>query len=371
MSRPIALDNGGEWMNGRSARGDSAFGFYGTWQDYAPIAFTNLLLTIVTLGIYRFWAKARERRYLWSRTRFIDDRLEWTGTGMELFVGFVLVLLIIGLPVLLLQFTIQALVLRGMEAVAAILGIALYLGFLYLFGLARFRAIRYRLSRTYWHGIRGGSDDGGFRYAVQATWMPIVGGMVFGLLIPWSLVTLWNEKWNAMSFGPHPFTSGASPTPVFRRMLLCIALAVGGIIVAAAIAGITAATMRDAIAPATGLALLFAFLPLFYIAVFIILPITFYAVFFRECVSHMALGHLEFSFDARTKDWIKLFAGDIALVILTLGIGAIFLGYRHWRFFVTHMEAYGEIDLDTLTVSATRQPGQGEGLLDAFDIGAV
>src|SRR3546814_5837419 len=52
------------------------FAFEGNWRDYAPIAFTNLLLTIVTLGIYRFWATTRTRRYLWANTRFIDDRLE-------------------------------------------------------------------------------------------------------------------------------------------------------------------------------------------------------------------------------------------------------------------------------------------------------
>ena len=80
------------------AQSDKAFDFHGTWQEYAPIAFTNLLLTIVTLGIYRFWATARTRRYLWSRTRFIDDRFEWAGTGMELFKGAVRGFFVIGLP---------------------------------------------------------------------------------------------------------------------------------------------------------------------------------------------------------------------------------------------------------------------------------
>jgi len=357
-------------MDERSGEGRSAFGFTGTWQDYAPIAFTNLLLTIVTLGIYRFWATARERRYLWSRTRFIDDRLEWTGTGLELFIGFILVLLIIGVPIVLLQFAAQALMLRGYEGAGALLIIGLYFGFLYLFGVARFRAVRYRLSRTYWHGIRGGSDDQGLRYGVSAVWKPIVGSLALGLLIPWSLVSLWNEKWREMSFGPHRFTSDASPTPVLRRMLLCIAIAIGLVVAAGAIFGVTFASLGDS-APTASLSLLFVLFPLFYILIFVILPVTFYAVFFRECVSHMSLGGLDFAFAARTKDWIKLFLGDIALVIFTLGIGAIFLGYRHWSFFIRHMEAYGEVDLDTLTVSATRQPGQGEGLLDAFDIGAV
>ena len=44
----------------------SAFSFEGSWREYAPIAFTNLLLIVVTLGVYRFWAKARERVMRWS-----------------------------------------------------------------------------------------------------------------------------------------------------------------------------------------------------------------------------------------------------------------------------------------------------------------
>src|SRR5690606_16979791 len=76
----------------------TAFGFQGNWKEFAPIALTNLLLTIVTLGIYRFWAKTRERHYLWSRTRFIDDTLEWTGTGKELFIGFLIAAVLILTP---------------------------------------------------------------------------------------------------------------------------------------------------------------------------------------------------------------------------------------------------------------------------------
>jgi len=59
----------------RDSQGNKAFAFSGDWREFAPIAFTNLLLSIVTLGVYLFWARTRERRYLWSRTQFIDDRL--------------------------------------------------------------------------------------------------------------------------------------------------------------------------------------------------------------------------------------------------------------------------------------------------------
>jgi uncharacterized membrane protein YjgN (DUF898 family) len=108
----------------------------------------------------------------------------------------------------------------------------------------------------------------------------------------------------------------------------------------------------------------------FFFGVLGVIALFYYAAYFREAVGKLTLGDLQFGFGARTVDWIKLFLGNIGLVIVTLGIGYIFIAYRNWAFFVRHLDAYGEVRLDTLTQSTTRAPGQGEGLLDAFDIGA-
>ena len=92
-----------------------AIEFTGNWREYLPIAATNALLIIATLGIYRFWATARQRRYLWSRTHVIDDSLEWTGTGKEMFIGFLIVLAILIPFFLFIQFLFPALIARGKE----------------------------------------------------------------------------------------------------------------------------------------------------------------------------------------------------------------------------------------------------------------
>jgi uncharacterized membrane protein YjgN (DUF898 family) len=349
-----------------------AFEFAGNWREFAPIAFTNLLLSIVTLGVYTFWAKTRERRYLWSQTRFIDDRLEWTGTGLELFIGYVMAFFLFLVPLGLVQFAVQALAFRGQDGLALLLLVGFYLAFLYLVGVAIYRALRYRLSRTYWHGIRGGSDDQGFGYAVSHLWKSIVGTMVFGLLVPWSMVHLWNERWNRMSFGPHEFTSGArvSNSLMGRYMLyylMPIILFIG--------VGLVAYFFGPAIggSPEQMQLSLILVAAVAYIGFFVLLgliALTFYAAYFREVVGNLTLGGLEFDFDARTVDWLTLFIVNVLLVVGTLGIGSIFLGYRNWAFFVRHMQAYGTLDLDDFTQSMTREPKQGEGLLDAFDVGA-
>jgi uncharacterized membrane protein YjgN (DUF898 family) len=278
------------------AEGESAFGFSGSWREYAPIAFTNLLLTIVTLGIYSFWARARTRRYLWSRTRFIDDRLEWTGTGLELFIGYIIALFCFFLPLGFLQLLLQGVLMRGHPGAAALIGVTVYLLLIYLIGVATFRALRYRLSRTWWHGIRGGSNDQGFAFGWNYFWRTLVGYLALGLMIPWSMTKLWNERWGAMSFGPLRFSADAQWRNIFGRyllfyfspaiiviLILAIAAIVGGLGVATG--GISTTS------PGPGMMVtLIVGLVLFYLVFFVALglvALTYYAAFCREAAGSL------------------------------------------------------------------------------------
>jgi uncharacterized membrane protein YjgN (DUF898 family) len=341
--------------------GQRAFGFSGTWQSYAPIAFTNLALTIVTLGIYRFWATTRSRQYLWSHTRFIDEPLEWTGTGKELLIGFLLVLALFGLPMLFINFGAQALALQGYGGIAILLTMLAVLAIFYLTGVARFRALRYRLSRTHWHGIRGGSDDKGWGYGLSYIWKSFVGNLAVGLLIPWAMMSLWNERWSKQSYGPYQFQATGSESKAFKRFLLFYLLPIV-MLIAGAVAAIGGQNVALGEGVAVAIIIIYALLG--------VVALAFYAIFFREAIGGLSLSTLDFRFTARTKDWFKLILGDVALVVLTLGVGMIFLSYRHWKFFIDHLDATGEVHLDALVQSTTAAPGQGEGLADAFDMGA-
>jgi len=347
----------------------SAFRFNGSWREFAPIAFTNLLLTIVTLGIYRFWATTRERRYLWSRTDFIDDPLEWTGTGLELFIGFMMVVALLFVPLLVIQFLVQALAMRGEFGLAALATILAYAALLYLYGLARYRALRYRLSRTFWRGIRGGSDDGGWGYALTALWKMAVGAFVFGFFIPWSMTSLWNDRWGRLSFGNQDFAATAGWRPIIGRFLLFYLLPIAGCVGGLVLFADSVRGTDVPPSPATFAAAMMGAVTVYFLLG--IVAIVYYAAFLREAIGALTLNRLRFAFTARTMDWIWLILGHIGLVVVTLGIGLIFIGYRNWSFFIRHMDASGEIDLAGLAQSTTRAPGQGEGLLDAFDVGAL
>ncbi len=394
---------------------DTAFSFEGNWKEFAPIALTNTALTFVTLGFYRFWATTRERKYLWGQTRFIDDNFEWSGRGIELFFGFVIALALFGIPLLVVQFVLQGLVFQNRAGLAGLLIFLIYIFWFWLAGFAMFRGLRYRLSRTYWHGIHGGTDQNGLRYGWSFLWKTVVAYICMAVLFPWSMSQLWKERWEAMSFGPHQFWSSPDWGKLMPRYLIAYFAPFGLIFLAIIVGGATiGASVATGGGPGAGVAIGVVLVLLIYVAMPLI-ALIFYSAYVREVISTLELSTLQFEFTARTRDWIILMLGNIGLyaaaaavaaipivslglysyfgnlqpgmspfmnnpaafiglfvaVAVPFGIIAPFVRYRSWTFFVRHLEAGGEIDLAALTQSETRELRQGEGLLDAFDMGAM
>jgi len=353
-----------------AAERDRAIRFIGSWREYLPIAATNALLIICTLGVYRFWAAARQRRYLWSRTEFIDDTLEWTGTGKEMFLGFLIVIAVLAPFFLFFQFLFPALIARG-KADAAFGVIFLFeIALIYLGGFARFRALRYRLSRTYWHGIRGGSDNPGWYYAGEYLGRIALCFMTMFIAWPWMATSLWNARWSAMSFGPLEFDAEVETAGLGWRWSLVYFVPLGIVIVGALMAALSGLGPSGGVTRVTVAAVIFGLIFLTYVAI-PLMTLNWYAKYYRQAAEATKLGDLEFRFDATTLQWLGLFLGNLALAIVTLGFGITYWGYRNWSFMVRHLHAYGTIDLAELTQSTTHAPREAEGFADAFDIGAI
>src|SRR5215471_9375771 len=64
--------------------------FVGDRGDYWRLMIRGGALQAVTLGIYRFWLFTDMRRFLWASTEVEGETLEYTGTAVELLIGFLL-----------------------------------------------------------------------------------------------------------------------------------------------------------------------------------------------------------------------------------------------------------------------------------------
>lgn len=106
---------------------------HGTGGELFAIFIVNILLKLVTLGIYHFWAQTRVRRYLWTQASFDNERFEYKGRGVELFLGFLKalgLLILIGLSLVVLA--------RGLaqihESLSVVVLVGLYAVFFYSHG---------------------------------------------------------------------------------------------------------------------------------------------------------------------------------------------------------------------------------------------
>lgn len=61
--------------------------FTGRAGEYFRIWIVNLALTIVTFGVYSAWAKVRKRRYLYGHTRVADEGFEYRAKPLPILIG--------------------------------------------------------------------------------------------------------------------------------------------------------------------------------------------------------------------------------------------------------------------------------------------
>ena len=163
----------------------------GRWR-LAGLAFRTAVLTVVTLGLYRFWMKTRLRRWYWSAVRPGGHPLEYTGDPVEKLLGFLI-------AVVVLAFYLGIVNLGLMFASLAILEdyvlptIVTSLGLVPMIFYARYRARRYLLARTRWRGIRFGLEPGAVGYAWRAMLHWAITVLTLGIL--WPRMTFMLEKY--------------------------------------------------------------------------------------------------------------------------------------------------------------------------------
>ncbi len=61
--------------------------FSGKGKEYFGIWIVNILLSVITLGIYSAWAKVRNKRYFYGHTSIAGDSFEYHGQPMQILKG--------------------------------------------------------------------------------------------------------------------------------------------------------------------------------------------------------------------------------------------------------------------------------------------
>jgi uncharacterized membrane protein YjgN (DUF898 family) len=170
--------------------------FLGERRSYWRLLVRGALLLMVTLGIYRFWLMTDVRRFLWSNTEIAGEALEYTGTPLELLIGFLVAVAIL-IPV----YTGFFLAALDLGTIGRLSGVAAFAALGLLGQYAIYRARRYRLTRTIYRGLRFHQDGSAWRYAICAVFWWTLTALTLGLAYPFQLASLERYKMRNTFYG--------------------------------------------------------------------------------------------------------------------------------------------------------------------------
>lgn len=301
--------------------------FHGDGGSLFGIMIVNLLLTIVTLGIYSFWAKVKVRRFLYSQTEFAGDRFAYHGTGKELFIGALKALgVFVGFYVIL-----------GLVGYFISQGLALaliYIGIAALIPLALYGSMRYAMSRTSWRGIHFS-----FRGGLGECYKTFLGGIfltivTLGVYMPFFQANMRRYWTNHTYFGDTKFAYDGKGKDLVWHFLLAVLLTI----------------------------------PTLYL----------YWVWYgarkiRYDWSHTSFATGRFSSTVSGGAILWLVVSNLLLLVVTLGFAIPWIMIRNIRFMCERTSLSGPIAWSTI-VRDPRAPkvgATGEGLADGLDVGVA
>jgi uncharacterized membrane protein YjgN (DUF898 family) len=340
------------------------------------LSFANYFLRIITLGVYHFWGRTEVRRRIWSAVRLNGEPLAYTGTGKELFLGFLMVFGVVLLPMTLLMFG-AVLAFGPQSGLTKATQTLVYVIFFVLMGLGLYRAQRYRLSRTLWRGIRGGMEGSAGQYAWTHILTAVLIPLTLGWITPWRQTKLQSALVHDMRFGDRPLTFDGKSGALYKRFW---ALWIGSLLLVAFFGAAFAGVMGKKIDAAQKLGRQYQATPsevgkVVVIALITLLLYSIISAWYRAGVMNHFAAHTHFEGatfrgTATAGGLIWLAVSNFCLTVFTLGILSPLAQVRTARYTVQNTVLEGTIPLAAIGQRAASDGKTGEGLAQAFDFDA-
>ncbi|TDP71709.1 YjgN family protein [Roseateles toxinivorans] len=363
--------------------------FSGSGSEYFRIWIVNLLLTVVTLGLYLPFAKARRLSYFYANTLIDGQALAFHGNPWRMFRGFLL------LALLMLAYGVAG----RFSPVAGLIAF----GLLCAVWPALWRAgLQFRLSNTSWRGLPfsfRGDLAGAYRCMLptylpamlmvvcQFLWAPAPGAqpedpafyalitfgpllLLFGLL-PWGLALIKRYQHGGYVYADQQATLSASIGSFYS-------LAMKGLLVTlvpVALAGVGAAVLIPLIKSGalgqTAAIMLLAGLGLLAYLLLLVIMMSYFSARMQNlvwCKTGSAALQFDSQLSARSLGWLNL--KNWVLTAITLGLYRPFAAINTTQLRLSAMKVTVDADMDewVTQAGAAQQDAAGEAAGDFFGI---
>lgn len=329
------------------------FEFFGQGFEYFKIWIVNILLTILTLGIYSAWAKVRNFQYFYGNTRLNNASFEYTAKPLQILKGRIIaVIFLIAYSVL-----SQA---SPMLAVAMLVVLMIALPWIVVLSL-RFNA-RYSSYRNIAFRFHGGVG-GAFKTFIL--W-PILAILTLGILLPF----VWKKQTEYIignhTYGKTPFSFNVGVGEYYKMLGIVVGGTLVFIVLYALFIGGGAMALSD---NPLGMVAMMVPMMLLYLGFYLVVGAYMIVTLANIQYNHSHLGEHRFAANWETLSYMKLLFVNTLLILLTIGLYIPFAKVRTAAYKAEHTQFIANGDLDNFVAGEQENTNAvAEGVNDLFSM---
>lgn len=356
--------------------------FTGSGSEYFRIWIVNLLLTIVTIGIYSAWAKVRRLKYMYRNTQIAESSFDYHGSPVAILKGRLIALVLLIAYNYSFQLSLAAGVIT-LVVLAAIFPWLIRQSLRFRLRYSSYRGIRFRFGGTLGEiyliaapvllAVLPGALLGFFgdEDAEPPAWLTATIGAAFLLYL--AIVPYLHYRFKRYQHGNSflgstaaRFTATAGGFYAVYGIVFLLGFFVIGIAGGIVFAMGYSAWQSDGEFPYVGIAL---GLIIFY-GLYLLLWSAFVVLLQNRIWNGTEIGEVRFKSRARILPMTRIYFVNIILIVVTLGLFIPFAVIRSLRYRLEAVTAVTAAGMDHFLsdVSAEQVDAAGEGAADLFDI---
>lgn len=184
--------------------------FSGKAKEYFVIWIMNIILSIITLGIYSAWAKVRSKKYFYANTSIMGSSFDYLASGWTILKGRIIAVVIFGMYIV------------ALEMYPSVVTVA-PLAFLLLLPYLINSGLRFNARNSTWRGIRFDFKGSYFGALFSQIVYPVLGIISLGLAMPWAMSKAAKYIVTGHSFGNEPFKFSALTADYIKPIIILLA----------------------------------------------------------------------------------------------------------------------------------------------------
>ncbi len=335
--------------------------FAGKGGEFFGIWIVNILLSIVTLGIYSAWAKVRTLQYFYGNTAIDGHRFSYLATPMQILKGRLLAVALFAC------YTLAV-------SLFPIAGMVFILVMFFLFPWLINQGLRFNLRMSSYRNVRfsfAGSYSEAFMCFIV---LPFVGAITLYLAMPWVLSKIDEYIHSNVKYGDKPLNVSLKAGEYYITVLLVVAVSVVGfgligVIFGASVAG-SGFTMGEGTNPTdfvnAASIMMFVGYMLFISVISAIYKARIRNHIFNNCELE---GLAKFKSDVKIMPFAMLMLTNTLAIIFTLGLAFPWAKIRQARFMAAATELELNSNADAVLDTMEEQKASfGEEAAEIFDV---